>query len=55
MKPTAIDPKTTARAAAFDLWMDAPNPMVTFFKMLDVTPLVGFGRRRKLKFSLPLC
>ena len=28
MKPTVIDPKTTTRAAAFDLWMNAPNPMV---------------------------
>ena len=55
MKPTVIDPKTTARAEAYTLWMSAPNPMVTFFKALDVTPLVGFGRRRKLKFSLPLC
>lgn len=36
MKPTVIDPKTTTRAAAFDLWMSAPNPMVTFFKTLDV-------------------
>ena len=28
MKPTDIDPKTTTRAAAFDLRMNAPNPMV---------------------------
>lgn len=38
MKPTVIDPKTTTRASAFDLWMHAPNPMVTFFKTMDVTP-----------------
>ena len=31
MKPTVIDPKTTSRAEAYDLWMSAPNPMVTFF------------------------
>lgn len=37
MKPTVIDPKTTTRASAFDLWMQAPNPMVTFFKTMDVT------------------
>ena len=55
MKPTAIDPKTTARAAAFDLWMSAPNPMVTFFKTLDVTPLVKLSRRRGLKFNMLLC
>lgn len=55
MKPTVIDPKTTTRAAAFDLWMNAPNPMVTFFKTLDVTPLVRFSRRRGLKFNMLLC
>ena len=55
MKPTVIDPKTTARAAAFDLWMSAPNPMVTFFKTLDVTPLVRFSRKRRLKFNMLLC
>ena len=55
MKPTVIDPKTTARAAAFDLWMSAPNPMVTFFKTLDVTPLVKLSRRRGLKFNMLLC
>lgn len=32
MKPVAVDPKTTTRAAAYELWMNAPNPMVTFFK-----------------------
>ena len=55
MKPTDIDPKTTARAEAYTLWMSAPNPMVTFFKTLDVTPLVGFGRKRGLKFNMLLC
>lgn len=25
-----IDPKQTKRAKAFELWMKAPNPMVTF-------------------------
>ena len=55
MKPTVIDPKMTTRAAAFDLWMSAPNLMVTFFKTLDVTPLVIFSRKRKLKFNMLLC
>ena len=31
----AVNPKTTPRAAAYELWMKAPNPMVTFFKTLD--------------------
>ena len=55
MRPAVIDPKTTTRAAAFELWMDAPNPMVTFFKTLDVTPLVTLSRRRGLKFNMLLC
>lgn len=55
MKPTVIDPKMTTRAAAFDLWMSAPNPMVTFFKTLDVTPLVRFSHKRGLKFNMLLC
>ena len=34
MKPTVIDQKTTTRAAAFDLWMNAPNPMVQAYFFL---------------------
>ena len=55
MKPTVIDPKTTPRAEAYALWMNAPNPMVTFFKTLDVTPLVRLSRKRGLKFNMLLC
>lgn len=50
-----IDPKQTKRVAAFDLWMHAPNPMVTFFKTLDVTPLVRLSRKHNLKFNMLLC
>ena len=55
MKPQAVDPGATSRAEAFALWMDAPNPMVTFFKTLDVTPLVRLSRRKGLKFNMLLC
>ena len=55
MKPQAVDPSTTTRAEAYALWMDAPNPMVTFFKTLDVTPLVRLSRRKGLKFNVLLC
>mgnify|MGYP004485115841 CR=1 FL=1 len=55
MKPIVIDPEATARAEAYKLWMSAPNPMVTFFKTLDVTPLLRFGRRRGYKFNMLLC
>lgn len=49
-----IDPSSTKRATAFRLWMDAPNPMVTFMKSLDVTNLVRVSRRRGLKFNMLL-
>ena len=52
MKPNVIDPKTTTRAEAYTLWMSAPNPMVTFFKTLDVTPLIRLSRRRGMKFNM---
>lgn len=55
MKPVITDPGATARAQAYALWMDAPNPMVTFFKTLDVTPLVRLSRRKGLKFNMLLC
>ncbi len=54
-KPTAVDPSATARGEAYALWMDAPNPMVTFFKTLDVTPLLRLSRRAGLKFNMLLC
>ena len=49
-----IDPKETTRAMAFELWMKAPNPMVTFFKTVDVTNLVRVSRLRGLKFNMLL-
>ena len=55
MNPISVDPKTTSRAQAFELWMNAPNPMVTFFKTLDVSSLVRLSRHRKLKFNMLLC
>ena len=55
MKPTVTDPKTTTRAEAYALWMNAPNPMVTFFKTLDVTPLMKLSRKRDYKFNMLPC
>ncbi len=49
-----LDPKKTSRAAAFELWMKAPMPMVTLVKTLDVTRLVRLSRRG-LKFNMLLC
>ena len=47
-----IDLQKTTRAKAYDLWMKAPNPMVTFFKTLDVTRLVKTSKRKGLKFNM---
>ena len=44
-----INPKDTTRAMAYELWMKAPNPMVTFFKTLDVTNLIKVSKRKNLK------
>ena len=49
-----IDPKETSRAQAFELWMMAPNPMVTFFKTVDVTRLVRMSRKKGYKFNMLL-
>ena len=50
-----IDPKETSRACAFDLWMNAPMPMVTFFKTLNVSRLIKISRKRKMKFNMLMC
>lgn len=50
-----VDPNTTPRAQAFALWMQAPMPMVTLLKTLDVTPLVRRSRKQGLKFNMLLC
>lgn len=54
MMARKIDPKETSRAAAYELWMKAPNPMVTFFKTLDVTNLVRVSKKHGFKFNMLL-
>ena len=50
-----INPKETSRVYAFEMWMKAPMPMVTFFKTLDVSHLVRMSKRRNLKFNMLMC
>ena len=52
--PEEVNPKETGRAAAYALWMKAPNPMVTIVKTLDVTNLVRASRKKRLKFNMLL-
>ena len=50
-----INPKDTTRAYAFEMWMNAPMPMVTLIKTLDVTRLRRISRKRGLKFNMLMC
>ena len=50
-----INPEDTTRAYAFDMWMQAPMPMVTLFKRLDVSRLVKISRKKGLKFNMLMC
>jgi chloramphenicol O-acetyltransferase type A len=49
-----INPHDTTRASAYEFWMNAPNPMVTFFKNLDVTNLIKISKSKKMKFNMLL-
>lgn len=47
-----IDPAQTTRAYAFEMWMQAPMPMVTLIKTLDVSRLRRISRQYGLKFNM---
>ena len=50
-----VNPQTTTRAYAFEMWMNAPMPMVTFFKTLDVSNLVKISKKKRVKFNMLMC
>ena len=50
-----VIPQETSRAYAFEMWMKAPMPMVTFFKKLNVTNLAKISRKKGLKFNMLIC
>lgn len=50
-----VNPKETPRAYAFEMWMKAPMPMVTFFKTLDVSRLRKISLKKGLKFNMLMC
>lgn len=50
-----VNPQTTSRAYAFEMWMKAPMPMVTFFKTLNVKRLVKVSRQTGMKFNMLMC
>ncbi len=49
-----INPNDTTRKSAYELWIKAPNPLVTFFKTLDVSNLIKITKKRNLKFNMLL-
>ena len=50
-----INPQETKRAAAFNLWMTSPMPMVTLTKTFDVTHLRKVAEKNGWKFNMLLC
>lgn len=50
-----INPSETPRAAAFDLWMSSPMPMVTLTKTFDVSRLIKVCKKSGWKFNMLLC
>ena len=50
-----IDPQSSPRGRAFELWKNAPMPKVTITKTFNISRLVKAGRRRGLKTNMMMC
>ena len=50
-----VNSQETSRAYAFEMWMNAPMPMVTFLKTLNVSRLVRISRKTGMKFNMLMC
>ena len=50
-----INPEETKRAFAFEMWLNAPMPMVTLVKTMDVSRLVRLSRKSGVKFNTLMC
>lgn len=50
-----VNPIETSRAYAFEMWMNAPMPMVTIFKTLNVSRLVKISKKTGMKFNMLMC
>ncbi|MBQ2046059.1 MAG: chloramphenicol acetyltransferase [Muribaculaceae bacterium] len=50
-----VNPNETSRAYAFEMWMNAPMPMVTLFKTLNVSRLIKISRKTGVKFNMLMC
>ena len=52
---TEINPEDTKRAFAFEMWLNAPMPMVTLVKTMDVSRLARLSRKSGVKFNTLMC
>ena len=50
-----VNPNETSRRYAFEMWMNAPMPMVTLIKTLNVSRLIKISRKKGLKFNMLMC
>jgi chloramphenicol O-acetyltransferase type A len=50
-----INPEETKRAFAFEMWLNAPMPMVTLVKTMDVSRLARLSRKSGIKFNTLMC
>lgn len=50
-----VNPNETSRRYAFEMWMNAPMPMVTLFKTLNVSRLIKISRKTGVKFNMLMC
>ena len=50
-----INPEETKRAFAFEMWLNAPMPMVTLVKTMDVNRLAQLSRKSGVKFNTLMC
>ena len=49
-----VNPHETPRGRQFEIWKNAPNPMLVFVKKVDVTRLVKLSKKKHLKFNMLL-
>ena len=52
---TEINPQETKRAFAFEMWLNAPMPMVTLVKALNVSRLMKLSKKTGVKFNTLMC
>lgn len=52
---TEVQPQETKRAYAFEMWLNAPMPMVTLVKTMNVSKLVKISKKNGIKFNTLMC